>query len=140
MGKMKETKKDKSIKFRNMTTNSGKIVFAGKDSESNEEIIKQVSGNEFVLHTKAPGSPFVNIKEDNKKVNNKDIKEAAVFCARYSRDWKKNQKDVEVHLFRGTDVYKNKGMKLGTFGVKKFKIIKVKKKEIDLFVEGELKK
>lgn len=116
------------MKFREFTTSSGKLVLAGKDAETNEQIIKQSEKDEIVLHTKEPGSPFVNIKSS--KVNKKDIKEAAVFCAKYSRDWKKNKKDVIVHYFKGKDIHKDKKMKLGTFGVKKFREIKVKKEEI----------
>ena len=36
-----------------------------------------------------------------------------------------------MHYFLGKDIYKNKEMKTGTFGVKKFKEILVKKKEIE---------
>ena len=115
------------IKFREITTKAGTIVLAGKDAKSNEALIEQIVDNEEVFHTATPGSPFVNIKGKAKK---SDIKEAAIFCAKYSRDWKKNKSDVIIHRFRGKDIYKSKLMKLGTFGVKKFKIIKVKKKDI----------
>jgi predicted ribosome quality control (RQC) complex YloA/Tae2 family protein len=118
------------IKFRKFKTSSGKTVLAGKSAENNEQLIKQVKKEETVLHTKKPGSPFVNIKG---KAIKKDLKEAAIFCARYSRDWRDNKKDVIVHYFKGKNVYKEKGMKLGTFGVKKAKEIKVKKKDIEKF-------
>ena len=114
-------------KFRELQTSSGKLLLAGKNAEQNEELVEQVGKDEIVLHTKAASSPFVNIKG---KASKKDIKEAAVFCARYSRDWKKNKGDVEVHYFSGKDVYKLKGMKTGTFGVKRIKKIIVKKKEL----------
>ena len=108
-------------------TSSGKKVLAGKNAKNNEELVKQAEKNEIVLHTAKPGSPFVSIKG---KANKKDIKEAAIFCAEYSQDWRDNKEDVKVHLFTGNDVYKKKGMKAGTFGVRKFKIIKVKKEDI----------
>jgi len=117
-----------SEKFREMTTSSGKLVLAGKDAKSNEKLISQVEPNEDVFHTSKPGSAFVNIK---KKSNAKDRKEAAIFCARYSQDWRDNKKDVIVHQFKGKDIHKNKLMKLGTFGVRKKKVIKVKKSEIE---------
>ena len=116
-----------SEKFREMTTSSGKLVLAGKDAKSNEKLIAQVEPNEDVFHTSKPGSAFVNIK---KRSNAKDRKEAAIFCARYSQDWRDNKSDVKVHKFTGKDVYKNKLMKLGTFGVRKKKVIKIKKKDI----------
>ena len=116
-----------SEKLREMTTSSGKLVLAGKDAKSNEKLIKQIEKDETVLHTAAPGSPFVNIKG---KANKKDIKEATIFCARYSQDWRDNKSDVIVHQFKGKSVYKIKGMKLGTFGVRRKKLIKVKKEGI----------
>ena len=111
-----------------MKTSSGNLVLAGKSAETNEELIKQVDDSEIVLHTKSPGSPFVNIKG---KSNAQDKKEAAVFCARYSQDWRDNKSDVVVHYFKGKDLYKRKTMKLGTFGVKNAKEIKIKKAEIE---------
>jgi len=116
-----------SEKFRKMTTSSGKLVLAGKNAKSNEELIKQIEPKEDVFHTAKPGSPFVNIK---KRSNAKDRKEAAIFCARYSQDWRNNKKDVVIHQFKGKDIYKNKLMKTGTFGVRKKKVIKVKKEWI----------
>ncbi|GBE19914.1 MAG TPA: DUF814 domain-containing protein [Candidatus Pacearchaeota archaeon] len=116
------------IKFRELTTKAGTTILAGKDEKSNEKLVAQVEKNEEVFHTAAPGSPFVNIKG---KAKRGDIKEASIFCAKYSRDWKKNKSDVIIHRFKGKDIYKKKGMKIGTFGVKKVKIIKVKKKDIE---------
>jgi len=115
-------------RFRQMTTDSGKLVLAGKDAKSNEELIAQVEPNEDVFHTAKPGSPFVNIKG---KSNIRDRKEAAIFCAKHSQDWRDNKQDVVVHYFKGKDIYKNKLMKLGTFGIKKKKIIKIKKSDIE---------
>ncbi len=120
----------KQPKFREFTTFNGTKILAGKDAESNEELVKQAEKNEEVFHTASPGSPFVNIKGEAKK---SDIKEAAIICAKYSREWKKNKKDVIIHEFKGRNIYKDKLMKLGTFGVEKFKIIKVKKEEIEDF-------
>ncbi len=126
---IKGEKGDK-MKFRKVISKSGTIILAGKDAESNEALVKQTGKNELVFHTEAPGSPFVNIKEKAKKP---DIKLAAIFCAKHSRDWKKNKKDVIVHMFKGQDIFKTKEMKKGTFGVKKFKVIKLKKTEIEKF-------
>ena len=120
------------MNFREFTTSSGKKILAGKSAANNEELISQVEPSEIVLHTKKPGSPFVNIKG---KATQKDIKEAAIICARYSKAWKKAKlkKDIIVHIFRGKDIYKTKKMKLGTFGVKKFKELRVRKKDIEEF-------
>lgn len=114
--------------FRKMITKNGIIVLAGKDENSNEELVKQISPDEYVFHTAAAGSPFVNLKG---KANESDILEAAIFCAKYSRDWKQNHRDVIVHKFRGRDIFKKPGMKAGTFGLKRFDTIRVKKSDIE---------
>ena len=118
------------VKFREFKTSSGKIVLAGRNAENNEELVKQAGKEEIVLHTGLPGSGFVNIKADKKEITKQDIKEAAVFCARYSQDWRDNKKDVFIHIFTGKNIFKDKEMKTGTFGVKNFKKIIVKKEEI----------
>ncbi len=118
-------------KHRVFTTSSGKVVICGKNAEQNEELVNAFIGkDETILHTEMPGSPFCVILGKPVK---EDIKEAAVFCAAYSRAWKKFRKDVEVHVFSGKDVHKEKDMKTGTFGVKKKKDINVKKEEIEHF-------
>ena len=122
-------KKKKLVKFKEIKTSSGKLVLAGKNAKNNEELVAQVQPEEDVFHTAVPGSPFVNIKSSI--TNKQERLEAAIFCAAKSQDWRDNKSDVEVHWFKGKDLYKRKGMKIGTFGVKKKKIIKIKKKEIE---------
>ena len=114
--------------FREWFTSSGSRVLAGKSAENNEELIAQVEKSETVLHTAKPGSPFVNIKI--KKPSKQDIYDAAVFCAKHSQDWRDNKGSVKVHVFKGSAVFKEKRMKTGTFGVKKFKEIIAKKGDI----------
>ncbi len=125
----------KDNNFRAFKTSSGKIVLGGKSAENNERLVEETKPTEIVLHTEKPGSPFVNIKG---KATKQNIKESAVFCAKYSKDWRDNKKDVLVHIFKGGDIYKNKSMKTGTFGVKKFKVIKVNKEDV-LNFEKKLK-
>jgi predicted ribosome quality control (RQC) complex YloA/Tae2 family protein len=118
--------------FRKSETSSGKIMLAGKDASSNEELIKQVEKNEIVLHTAKPGSPFVEIKGDAKEITKQDLKEAAIFCAKYSQAYKKARikKAVEVHYFLGSNIFKDKTMPKGTFGVMKVKKIIVNKDDL----------
>ena|SRR3989344_6567153 len=120
------------MEFRKFLTDKNTLIFGGRNSKNNEELVRQAGKEEDVFHTDAVGSPFVNIKG---KARRGDAKQAAVFCAAFSRDWKKNKSDVVVHKFKGRDIHKNKEMKEGTFGVKKFKKIKVKKEEIQEFLE-----
>ena len=120
------------MKFRELLTEGNTLILAGKSAANNEVLITQVHPSEFIFHTDEPGSPFVNIKGKPKLG---DAKQAAIFCAAHSKDWKKNKNDVWVHRFLGKDIYKDKKMKLGTFGVKKFKRIKIRKSEIEEFLK-----
>lgn len=118
------------MKFREFITSSGKKVLAGKNAEQNDELVKQFIGKDNkIFHTSKPGSPFCVIEQI--KHSKKDEKEAAIFCASKSQDWRDNKGDVEVNYFHGEDVYKEKKMKPGMFGVRRFKTIIAKKKEIE---------
>jgi predicted ribosome quality control (RQC) complex YloA/Tae2 family protein len=76
-----------------------------------------------MLHTDAPGSPFVNVGE---KPTKKDLKEAAVFCAKYSQDWRDSKKDVVVNKFLRGGMDKSPKMKAGSWSVKKQEKVRVK--------------
>lgn len=118
------------MNFRKYATKSGNVIVAGKTAEQNENLLKKhVEKDDLVFHTASAGSPFCVIKKANKK----DVYEAAVFCAKYSREWKKAsaKKDIMVHCFKGGDIFKSKDMKTGTFGVKKFKAVRVKKEDVE---------
>ena len=123
--------KTKNINFRKFCTSSGKDIICGKSAEQNELVVAQVGDEELVLHTKAAGSPFCNIKG---KATIKDIKETAIICAAFSKDWKLNKSDVEVHVFKGKNIFKGAAMKEGTFGVRNVKSLIAKKKDIETFL------
>lgn len=127
------------MKPKEFTLNSGIIIFLGRNSENNDELVKSYLGKEnTLLHTAKPGSPFCVISKLNP--TKEEIKESAIICASKSHDWRDNKKNVIIHMFAGKDVYKEKIMKSGTWGLKsKPKLIKVKKKEIER-LEEKLKK
>lgn len=131
-------------KFRNHKLPSGKILLAGKDKKTNEDVVRYASYTEEVFHTEATGSPFCVIKRfpvespfNLKKPTKEDIKEAAVFCASRSQDWRDNNSDVIVHKFKASDVKKPKTLKtkIGTFHVKNYKKMRIKKSEIQKFIK-----
>ena len=45
--------------------------------------------------------------------------------------WKRDKSNVIIHRFKGKDIYKNKGMKIGTFGIRNCKKMKIKKEWIE---------
>jgi predicted ribosome quality control (RQC) complex YloA/Tae2 family protein len=123
------------MKPREFTLQSGTVIFLGKNSENNDELVGSYQGKEnTILHTAKPGSPFCVIDKLNPA--KEEIKDSAIICASKSQDWRENKKDVIVHVFTGKDVYKEKIMKSGTWGLKsKPKLIKVKKIEIEEWIK-----
>jgi len=115
------------VNFREYVTASGLRVLGGKSSETNDELVSRAGSKDVMLHTDAPGSPFVNVGENPSK---KDLNEAAIFCAKYSQDWRNSKKDVVVNMFKRSDMNKEVKMKSGTWGVKKREKIKVKATDI----------
>ncbi len=120
--------------FRKLIAQENITFLAGRNDVSNDELVEQALPNEFLLHTASTGSPFVNIK-GKPKIG--EIQRAAVFCAAYSREYKKNpgRKIIEIHLFKKSDTKKPFGAKPGLWVVKKAKTIKVKNSEIKKFLE-----
>lgn len=124
------------VNFREFITSSGLKVFGGRDAENNDKLVWEADKNDVLLHANAPGSPFVNI---GMKPVKKDIKESAIFCARYSQDWRDSKSDVIVNKFLRVNMNKDKKMKAGSWNVSKQENIKVKKGDI-LKLEKELDK
>jgi predicted ribosome quality control (RQC) complex YloA/Tae2 family protein len=118
------------VNFREYVTESGLRLFGGRDAENNDKLVGEAGSKDILLHTSAPGSPFVNVGESPSKA---DLKEAAVFCAKYSQDWRDGKRDVAVNKFLKSDMNKSPKMKAGSWSVKKQEKIKVKKSDILAF-------
>ena len=102
--------------FRWFFTSSNILVVGGKSDGQNEIVLKEfLKPGYIVMHTTAPGSPFMVIQEENP--SKKDIEETAIFCACFSQQWKTGKNKIEIDVFKGEQIYKSKTMKMGTFGV-----------------------
>ena len=119
------------MKPREIILSTGAKILLGKNAENNDELVNEYKGKEnLILHTKNPGSPFCVILDKNPK--KEEIKEAAIYCASKSQDWRDNKKDIELHLFSGKNVKKPIFAKKGTWKItSEPKLIKVKKIEIE---------
>lgn len=115
------------VNFRKFVTSNGLEVFGGRDSENNDKLVWDAKPVDVLIHTVAPGSPFVNVGSDASKT---DVKEAAVFCAKFSQDWRNSKRDVSVNVFKRCDMEKDKRMKSGTWGVKKEERMRIRKGDI----------
>ena len=74
--------------FRYFYTSDNFLVVAGKDTDTNEKLVKKYcKKNDIVLHAHIIGSPFGIIRSEGKEITEQAIKEAAQFVGNYSRFW-----------------------------------------------------
>jgi len=93
-----KAKKEWFEKFRWFISSDDFLVIGGRDSTTNEIIVKKyMDKNDIVFHTELAGSPFVVIKNpENKNISALTIKEAAELCASFSKSWKSGRTTAEV--------------------------------------------
>ena len=85
-------------KFRWFTSSDGFLVVAGKDTVSNEVLIKKYTTQEdAVFHAEITGAPFVVIKAEGKPVSEQALHEAGEFAASFSRAWRENAGTADVY-------------------------------------------
>jgi len=127
------------LNYRWFYTSEGKLVIGGKSEEQNESVLRNFLRPYFVvMHTSKPGSPFMIIQSS--EPSKKDLEETAIFCACFSKQWKSGSKEVDIDVFNGSQMYKDKTMKTGTFGVKgRKKKVKTKLDLILIIQNGKLR-
>ena len=127
--------------YRWFFTSNNVLVVGGKSDQQNELALKHfLKPGYTITHTSKPGSPFMIIQSN--KPTKQDIEETAIFCACFSKQWKsiKPSSKIDIDIFQGNQIYKNKTMKKGTFGVNgKKQKIKVKPELVLVFQKGKLK-
>jgi len=125
--------------YRWFFTSNNILVVGGKSEEQNELAIKHfLKPGYTVMHTSAPGSPFMIIQSE--KPTKKDLDETAIFTGCFSKQWKKGNKKIEIDVFEGNQIYKLKTMKTGTFGVKgEKKTVKIKPELILVIQKGKFR-
>ena len=117
------------MKFREVVLESGTRLLLGKNAENNDELMKKFVGERnIIMHTVKPGSPFCVIDDLNPSKG--DINLSGSVCVGYSQAWRDNKKDTKINIFTGKDVNKKRGMKVGTWKVKKSKTKTIKKGDI----------
>ena len=132
---MKKINPKKDYKnYRWFFTSNNVLVVGGKSDEQNELVIRNFLKPDYVvMHTTAPGSSFMIIQSD--KPIKKDLDETAIFTACFSKQWKNTNKNIDVDIFKGSQIYKSKSMKIGTFGVKGNKEKQKVKPELILIIQ-----
>ncbi len=83
-------------KFRWFHSSSGKLVLIGRDSSSNELLIKKYLGEgDVVFHAEIPGAPFVVVKCGG-ALDEASKMEAAIAAASYSKAWAEGMSSLDV--------------------------------------------
>lgn len=85
-------------KFKWFFTSDGFLVAAGKDADTNEDLIKKhTQTGDFVFHTDIQGASFTVIKSEGKQITKTAKDEAASFAAAQSKAWARNLGAVDVY-------------------------------------------
>jgi predicted ribosome quality control (RQC) complex YloA/Tae2 family protein len=112
-----ERKREWYDNFRWIKSSDDFLLIGGKDAKTNEQLIrKHMKDSDLVFHTDITGSPFVLIKNPEKKeIPEQTIKEAAEFCGSYSKAWKVGISAVDVYYIKSDQVKKEGGLPTGSF-------------------------
>jgi len=107
-------------KFHWFYTSDDFLAVAGRDTKSNEEIVKKyMEDNDLYFHAEINGSPHCIIKTKNNSVPETSMKETAEFTALFSRAWRSGLSSVDVYSVNPEQVSKKapsgESMKTGSF-------------------------
>lgn len=93
-------------KFRWFHSSSGKLVLIGRDSSSNELLIKRyLEAGDVVFHADIPGAPFVVVKCGG-DLDGATEMEAATAAASYSKAWAEGMGSLDVFWVNSDQVEK----------------------------------
>ena len=96
--KVEQENKEWYEKFRWFTSSDGFLVVAGKDTVSNEVLVKKYASQEdAVFHAEISGAPFVVVKAEGKAISEQTLREAGEFAASFSRAWRENAGSADVY-------------------------------------------
>ncbi len=98
LAKRKVEGKEWFEKFRWFTSLEGFLVVAGKDTVSNEVLVKKhTDKDDAVFHADVTGAPFVVVKIEGRQPNEQTLREASEFAAAFSRGWREGLAAVDVY-------------------------------------------
>ncbi len=104
---VKREKKEWYEKFRWFYSSEGFLAIGGRDSTTNEILIKKhLSKDDLVFHTDMAGSPFFIIKSEGKEIGEATLQETANATACFSRAWKLGLLTTDVFYVKPEQVSK----------------------------------
>ncbi|WP_094227307.1 ribosome rescue protein RqcH [Methanolobus psychrotolerans] len=101
------TKKYWYERYRWFMSSDGFLVVAGRDADSNEELVKKyMEKRDVVFHTQAAGAPITIIKTQGNDVPEQTLQETAQFVVSYSSVWKSGQFSGDCYWIKPEQVSK----------------------------------
>jgi predicted ribosome quality control (RQC) complex YloA/Tae2 family protein len=106
--KLERENKEWYEKFRWFISSDGFLVVAGKDTVSNEVLIKKYTEpDDVVFHAEITGAPFTVVKTEGKPVPDQTLREAGEYAASFSRAWRENAGSVDVYWVKPDQLAKS---------------------------------
>ncbi len=106
--KMEMETKEWYEKFRWFTSSDGFLVVAGKDTVSNEVLVKKHTlPEDVVFHAEITGSPFVVIKAEGRPISEQTLREAGEYAAALCRAWRENLGTADVYWVKPDQLSKS---------------------------------
>ena len=116
-------------KLRWFLSSDNTLVIGGRDTNSNETVVKKhLDNNDVYMHADIYGASSVVVKLQGNELNNQLIKESAIFSASFSSAWKNNYGNQDVYWVHPDQV--SKTTKSGEYTSKGSFIINGKKNYI----------
>lgn len=108
LAKRKVEAKEWYEKFRWFTSSEGFLIVAGKDTVSNEVLIKKhTQPDDIVFHAEITGSPFVVVKTEGKPVTEQTLREAGEYAAAFCRAWRENVGSADIYWVKPDQLSKS---------------------------------
>ena len=106
---VKQPKKQWFEKFRWFKSSDGYIVVGGKDTSSNETVVKKyLEKNDLYFHTELRGAPSTVLKNpENTEIPELTIKETSTFAASYSNAWREGWGSTKIYYVNPEQVTKS---------------------------------
>ncbi len=92
-------------KFRWFTTSGGLLVLGGRDTASNQQLVrKHLKAGDLFFHGDVRGSPVVIMKTEGNEVSEEDLRETAIFAVSYSRAWREGWSMCDAYWVQSDQV------------------------------------
>ncbi len=86
----KPTRKFWFDRYKWFVSSEGNLVVAGKDTKTNEEVVKKyLEKHDRYAHADAGGAPSVVVKKGDGEIGEKTLEEACQFAVVHSKEWKR---------------------------------------------------